>query len=481
MADALFLTPKERDLLQRIINQVQSGRHNPSRRPSGTSSQWTDREDHQAPEVYIAKPQTGVVIKPIRLKPTSTSGEAITIDYGLCDVYALGANVNADVIISDNVTVDLDRYQLDPIELDAVVYNLSRRSVVNEMVVVYRDKYGKWVFNAPTPNIGEILVKSAYAFGLERFAPVGYDGTTVNPLLSIENHRNYEDSPVYYCTKPEPRHINRFATLLQPLEPGETGWAVISGRAISKIAYATSPSITPNDRSPRHVGRPVWSSLWANLELPVTYTDPMTFWRRLVYSTFQGSGLGSQAIASQRTTYGVEGLAEDNVMWPSASLLNAQVGRINIYTSPNSQSVMCSGRSSAICENGNWKILRDECGSGCHSNNVLETAAGWYDRSGIFYGLAFPCTEGTIVQALPCESEIAEYIAEIVHGEPRPAPIYTDAWGDSSHQCQYVEHCRYDCVQIDNDWTWVTTYDCQKESSTAPNGCHCIDLDTDVY
>jgi hypothetical protein len=119
----------------------------------GMESSWSDREDHQAPEVYIAYPQdqpetgtstsTGawsrpesIVIPGITLATTETDYDIIHSDK--CDLY--------------KIIYDGSDYVLKPVcgrdnkeECFRRVYNPTESAIANQYVLTIRDKYGNFM------------------------------------------------------------------------------------------------------------------------------------------------------------------------------------------------------------------------------------------------------------------------------------------------------------------------------------------------
>ncbi len=133
--------PSEQDrvILQDLIN-IHKGQlgNTPSRPP--TERSWDEAEDHQAPEVYIAKPQTSAGIP--KLLPTDdTTGTGTDISGSLydepgkaeCDIYQ---------ILVDGTSGDPE---LHVIGLNLLVHNLSSSDIDQDWILVSRTKFGKWI------------------------------------------------------------------------------------------------------------------------------------------------------------------------------------------------------------------------------------------------------------------------------------------------------------------------------------------------
>lgn len=144
-------TPSDQDrmILQELID-IHKGRlgNTPGRPP--TERSWDETEDHQAPEVYIAKPQTSAGIP--KLLPTDgTTGTGTDISGSLfdepgkaeCDIYK---------ILVDSVSGDPELHSMG---LTKIVHNLSSSDLDQDWLLVIRTKVGKWIA-APVAAAGDI-------------------------------------------------------------------------------------------------------------------------------------------------------------------------------------------------------------------------------------------------------------------------------------------------------------------------------------
>ena len=144
---ARFLSEKDRRLIQELLNDKRQRRVNTPSRP-GREQGWTEGEDHQAPEIYIAlPPATGI--------PALTPGEAGEPDIpgvATCEVYKL-VNVVTVTGTGTNTTTPV----LREVGLQKVVYNISSNEIpsteeagtgtgeAHNWVIVKRTKFGVWV------------------------------------------------------------------------------------------------------------------------------------------------------------------------------------------------------------------------------------------------------------------------------------------------------------------------------------------------
>lgn len=138
MANSLSaLSDEDVAILQELIN-IHKGQlgNTPSRPP--TERSWDEAEDHQAPEVYIAKPQTSAGIPKLLETGTGTGTDVSGSDFdepgkAECDIYK---------IVVDSVSGDPE---LHPTGLTKIVHNLSPSDLDQDWILVIRTKAGKWI------------------------------------------------------------------------------------------------------------------------------------------------------------------------------------------------------------------------------------------------------------------------------------------------------------------------------------------------
>ncbi len=133
--------PSEQDrvILQDLIN-IHKGQlqNTPSRPP--TERSWDEAEDHQAPEVYIAKPQTSAGIP--KLLPTDGStGTGTDISGSLFDEPGK-AECNIYKILVDDTSGDPELHSMG---FTKIVHNLSPSDLDQDWLLVTRTKAGKWI------------------------------------------------------------------------------------------------------------------------------------------------------------------------------------------------------------------------------------------------------------------------------------------------------------------------------------------------
>ena len=157
MPEQLFgLSTQDVAILQQLIS-IHKGQlaNTPSRPP--TERSWDEAEDHQAPEVFIAKPQTSGGIP--RLLPAGTGTG--TDQFGTTEsgsAYDEPGKAECDIykILTDSVSGDPELHQMTPFK--QVVYNLSSTDLNQEWILIIRTKSGKWIAS-PTGGNGATTIR----------------------------------------------------------------------------------------------------------------------------------------------------------------------------------------------------------------------------------------------------------------------------------------------------------------------------------
>lgn len=123
--DVFFLTEKERDLLQRLLDT--------SRRAKGAPVGSANiPSDAPSPEVYVAYPQEASGIPALTVLPGTGSGGYDQPGSATCDVFQL---------VDDGSTPDLQ-----PVSgFSKTIYNLSTTAVPQDWFLAVRDKFGAWI------------------------------------------------------------------------------------------------------------------------------------------------------------------------------------------------------------------------------------------------------------------------------------------------------------------------------------------------
>ena len=143
----VILSTTDVALLQHVIDKERRDRVNLPPRPPMERS-FSEAEDHQAPEVYVAKPQTDAGIPKLLPSGTGTGTDVSGSSYdepgvAECDIYQ---------ILVDATSGDPE---LHVIGLNLNVHNLSASDLEQGWITVIRTKFGKWV--AVTADSGETI------------------------------------------------------------------------------------------------------------------------------------------------------------------------------------------------------------------------------------------------------------------------------------------------------------------------------------
>lgn len=130
--------------LQDLVQLFMNNRFNiPSKAKFDDS--FAGEEDHQSPEVYIAKPQSEDGI------PGLTRGEGSNPDKageGLCDIYRILKNGSGDPEI---IAIEA---------LEKTVYNLSEDATDQDWLPIHRDKFGNWLTTPPGSGGGLMRIRA---------------------------------------------------------------------------------------------------------------------------------------------------------------------------------------------------------------------------------------------------------------------------------------------------------------------------------
>lgn len=148
--------PSEQDrvILQDLINvRKRQLQNTPSRPP--TERSWDETEDHQAPEVYVAKPQTSAGI-PALLEASIGVGTGSPIGTGTLDsgsTYDEPGKAECDIyqILVDGTSGDPELHPVT--EFSHIVHNITKSALSQDWVQIHRTKYGKWLALPGPPGL----------------------------------------------------------------------------------------------------------------------------------------------------------------------------------------------------------------------------------------------------------------------------------------------------------------------------------------
>jgi len=139
MPRLIALSEDDAQLLRDLLDQFKQGRLNISAKVP-TELGWLDREDHQAPEVYLARtPENGI-------QGIESSGSVYYMHSAICDLYQA-------------VYDSMSRLRLAKLPVSGVrVFNPTPSSIPgNTFIVIKRDKFGRWVAETSTADAKQII------------------------------------------------------------------------------------------------------------------------------------------------------------------------------------------------------------------------------------------------------------------------------------------------------------------------------------
>lgn len=146
-----LLTDAEIAILRDVIAERKNRRVNTPSRPSGERS-YSEGEDHQAPEVYIAYPPSGGIPALVRGEGTGTgtgTGTGNVEDepgVAECTIYdIINRNGIPELVASPAHSRD--------------VYNISTAAISQDWIQIHRSKQGKWLAITGGGGSGAIIVR----------------------------------------------------------------------------------------------------------------------------------------------------------------------------------------------------------------------------------------------------------------------------------------------------------------------------------
>jgi hypothetical protein len=137
------LTKSEVDILQDAINRINNLRENEVTRLT-SSEKFTQEEDHQAPEFYIAYTENGI-------EAIDTTVDPPTVSTDDCDIYQPVYNGTNWEIQTTEGTAQVTVLNTSETDVDAGTY-----------ILITREKYGQWVVitGGGGPDIFEFTIDS---------------------------------------------------------------------------------------------------------------------------------------------------------------------------------------------------------------------------------------------------------------------------------------------------------------------------------
>ena len=160
MSKIPVFTDRDFRTLQQMAHDWRTNPQNTPSRPP-TEHSWSDQEDHQAPEVYVARPQTSAGI-PKLLQTDGTTGTGTDISGSLLDEPGKALCDIARIVLNSD-TGDPELLNTD---LPVLVHNLAIGDLSQDWFPVMRTKYGVWIAN---PIGEEIEVVTDFRVNTETF------------------------------------------------------------------------------------------------------------------------------------------------------------------------------------------------------------------------------------------------------------------------------------------------------------------------
>jgi len=258
---------------------------------------------------------------------------------------------------------------------------------------------------------GWIRVQNNYPFRLEAYTPVGID----YPIIS-QNVDDFESLvefvrylPTYSCMAAQARHRNRVAILQEPLMTGEQGWAVLEGLT-KAVFHEANPinqheyELDTSDPTPILIqSEEQASDVYRHLSIAGADWQNEYGTEQYVYGpddTWGPRFRPKYLFSAANSDFGNTGDAEfSNTPFARSSDLvqpptsKGRIQGINAWRIPE---VTPEGSSSATCIDGAWLITEYGCSAGSSSWFGIELGV----RAAA--GLVLPCTEGDVVDDIPC-------------------------------------------------------------------------------
>lgn len=227
MAKGYVLSENDREALKRFMDRTKGGRINSGR-------DWEEENDHQAPEVYVARTPTGGIPQLDEGSGVGT-GTSATDSPGRanCDIYRVKRY--GDVPELEDVP-----------NFSKLVYNLAGDLIPgNQWVIVVRDKYGDWfVVNANASGNGSgssdrILVRlTDKTYTANEFVRYSWervtDSLTPTPVTYTTGSAGVE--PAY-----EVNDNDLGVPTITYLRPGAGSWYLIDEQPLWDFVQKTAP------------------------------------------------------------------------------------------------------------------------------------------------------------------------------------------------------------------------------------------------
>jgi hypothetical protein len=329
-----------------------------------------------------------------------------------------------------------------------------------------------------------ILVKSAYAFNLPRFAPVGID--EMSHMVVLEGN-NYDDeltdderasleskvattleAPVYYCTKPSlPRHNYKFGILQQSLAPCEIGIAIVSGVTSALFSHRGAVGAFHLQEEYKRAGKQLEEMTYdENVFTPDVNSVAVInghHAEKFIVGATSGEDYRDQYRQSETIGNASNHLFYDrpHTLIPASRLdvhdANAVIMDVQTraagWAAPY-QSGIDAGYADFTCVNSKWVVSSSTCAPHATADVLPEHLRD--------SDLPCPCDDGDTVTSMACVTFGDPYkYGSTAHGQVLMSPYtgfpYSLAFSevDAYYSCDYHSRCRYKCEDDgDGGWQW---------------------------
>lgn len=316
-----------------------------------------------------------------------------------------------------------------------------------------------------------IHVRNDYAFALMRHQPAGVDILIPEQQLSADQYdplraEQYRAQHIYSITKPMERHVTRWCVLMQTLQPGEIGKAIMMSVTPARIELPGGFSGAEDGRD----GSPnPFHEQFQNSRGVIPEGD---YRAKEVQTTAIDRLLDQQWFAAQPA---LSPRDHSNVLWPDPSNKPEIEKRATLLDVQNAtgEDFACTGSSNFRCLDGQWRIIESTCSDGCSSVALPERTA-----AGVSYLPPYPCTEMATAYDVQCVPETRHY------GEVLLGPEPSGAWTSDAQTCSHNRICVRECQETSpgsGTWQWNLTTDCDSLPRNPTVECECPSLDTDIY
>lgn len=175
--------PSEADLalIQEMLDAHRRLPSNGGKSPQDGS--LSEHSDHQANDIYIAIPRTEDGIPPLIHLGTGTGTDAFndgdTPGSAECDIYQIIDVDGTDTLVQASG------------ELGDIVYNLSEEQIEQGWILIYRDKFGRWIASVIHPKVRMIITEMSAPSPSGTGTGTGSgSGNSLGPVVYRTSHPN---------------------------------------------------------------------------------------------------------------------------------------------------------------------------------------------------------------------------------------------------------------------------------------------------